>query len=45
MSHMANIFDIYYVHVESFCYFKTLMDRINANIESSKSVKVTPGPR
>lgn len=39
---MANIVDIYCVHDESCCYFKTVMDCINANIRGSDSVKVKP---
>jgi hypothetical protein len=44
MSHMANIVDVYCFRVENFCYFKTLMYCINANIKRSESVEITPGP-
>jgi len=45
MSHMANIADVYCVHDDSLCYFKTLMDCIITNIKCNESVTVTPGPR
>jgi hypothetical protein len=45
MSHMANIADVYCVHDESFCYFKTVMDCTIANIKCSESVTLTTGPR